>query len=306
METDDKTFSQDSDATTPKDVPPPPATDVLPPSLKTEGGILKKQGATTVVEKSDSPALRVTFSDAHEEKQVEGAGGRDEEVEGSRCKDDIEDVDIEILDATIPADITKPLTIQTVFENGNGPPSPASSNYSTDTASDAGSAFNSPIRSVVQSRSGSPNSAKQLKFKEWKTNVITEARAKLEATIMELDQKESAAKKTPSAGAPGAPKAGAHMGTRSKVARASAAASPHQTRQATAKRLADQTGSGSKRHASSEDSMTGAAGGSRSVLFEVPDDWDPPRPSFLVSQNGKQPFAPRVCRIFVAELKSLN
>ena len=243
---DDKTSQQESE------LPPP----------KTEG-ILKKQG-TEPTEKSDSPALRVTFSDAHEEKEMD-------------------DVDIEIIDSTVPADISKPLTIQTVFENG--PPSPASSNYSTDTASEAGSAFNSPIRSASHSRSVSPNSIKQLKFKEWKSNGISEAlRAKLEATIMEMDQKDNAAnakKMSPVA------TSGAHMGTRSKVAKAAASRAP-QRQQGSSKRQAE-TG----KKLGIEDRVRAGAESDR-ILLNPADVWKPPRPSFLVSQNGKQPFAPRV------------
>ena len=245
MKPDDKTPQRESE------LPPP----------KTEG-ILKKQG-TEPAEKSDSPALRVTFSDAHEEKEMD-------------------DVDIEIIDPTVPADISKPLTIQTVFENG--PPSPASSNYSTDTASEAGSAFNSPIRSASHSRSVSPNSVKQLKFKEWKSNVISEARAKLEATIMEMDQKDNAAnaKKMSAVST-----SGAHMGTRSKVAKAAASLVP-QRKQGSSKRQAE-TG----KKLCIEDKVRIGAESDR-IMLNAADVWKPPRPSFLVSQNGKQPFAPRV------------
>lgn len=80
------------------------------------------------------------------------------------------------------SDIAKPLTIQTLFEKTATPSSPFS-NYSTDSASEVGSAFNSPMRSLNHSRANSPNSAKVTKFQQWKASSYTEERRTLEEII---------------------------------------------------------------------------------------------------------------------------
>ncbi|XP_071961360.1 ubiquitin carboxyl-terminal hydrolase BAP1-like [Antedon mediterranea] len=69
--------------------------------------------------------------------------------------------------------LLKPLSVQTSFSQNV--PSPSSSNYSTDTASEVGSAFNSPLRSTNHSRSCSPDSLKVIKFQQWKVGVSQEA-----------------------------------------------------------------------------------------------------------------------------------
>ncbi|XP_033647822.1 ubiquitin carboxyl-terminal hydrolase BAP1-like [Asterias rubens] len=81
-------------------------------------------------------------------------------------------------------DMSKQLSIQTVFENKEMP-SPSSSSGSTDTASEMGSAFNSPICSATASRSCSPNMTKLLKFQHWKSSTVTDLNAQLEASVAE-------------------------------------------------------------------------------------------------------------------------
>ncbi|XP_033107382.1 ubiquitin carboxyl-terminal hydrolase BAP1-like [Anneissia japonica] len=67
------------------------------------------------------------------------------------------------------SNLLRPLSVQTSFPLNV--PSPSSSNYSTDTASEVGSAFNSPLRSTNHSRSCSPDSLKVIKFQQWKAGV---------------------------------------------------------------------------------------------------------------------------------------
>lgn len=85
------------------------------------------------------------------------------------------------------SDVAKPLTIQTLFDK-SVPPSSPFSNYSTDSASEVGSAFNSPIRSSNHSRASSPNSLKVTKFQQWKASSYTEERKKLEEVIEMLEK----------------------------------------------------------------------------------------------------------------------
>ncbi|XP_006820948.1 ubiquitin carboxyl-terminal hydrolase BAP1-like [Saccoglossus kowalevskii] len=66
-------------------------------------------------------------------------------------------------------DINQPLTIQTMFHNRAVSPAPSES---TDTASEMGSAFNSPLRSNASSRQNSP-SHKIARFREWKQSLIS-------------------------------------------------------------------------------------------------------------------------------------
>ena len=89
--------------------------------------------------------------------------------------------------AKIPPDLCQPLTIHTTPERT--PSSPSPSNYSTDTASEVGSAFNSPlIKSANQSRSSSPTCNKLNKFQTWKAGANVDERNKLEAAITKIEE----------------------------------------------------------------------------------------------------------------------
>ncbi|XP_038066951.1 ubiquitin carboxyl-terminal hydrolase calypso-like [Patiria miniata] len=116
-------------------------------------GILKKQG---LEERGEVSGPRVTFRDPR------------------RLPEDSS------------SDVSRQLSIQTVFDSKESPPS-SSSSASTDTASELGSAFNSPVCSAMGSRSGSPNAVKMLKFQRWKASTIMDAREKLEASMAYTD-----------------------------------------------------------------------------------------------------------------------
>ncbi|XP_022081127.1 ubiquitin carboxyl-terminal hydrolase BAP1-like [Acanthaster planci] len=208
----------------------------MPPSIATQPevgyrmeGILKKQSSLDDVERGESSSLRVTFRDPR--RQMEDNPGRD---------------------------VCRPLSIQTVFDSKDSPSPASSSGTSTDTASELGSAFNSPVCSVSGSRASSPNTAKVLKFRCWKASTITDAREKLQASIAadQLETKHST----------------------------NAVKSPHermaQTRRSTVKLI---EGDGS---AASTNSNPLRQGGT--FLEPAPAQ---PSPSSLLSQHGKPPFA---------------
>lgn len=94
--------------------------------------------------------------------------------------------------AKIPPDLCQPLTIHTAPDRI--PSSPSPSNYSTDTASEMGSAFNSPlIKSANQSRSSSPTTSKLNKFQAWKAGASVDERNKLEAAIAKIEDERKQA-----------------------------------------------------------------------------------------------------------------
>ncbi|XP_067125970.1 ubiquitin carboxyl-terminal hydrolase calypso isoform X2 [Centruroides vittatus] len=92
-----------------------------------------------------------------EQKTSESQQNQSENSNSQSSKEEceIEQTTMEPLTINTSTDFMKPLTIQTKFQ-----PSPTPSASSTDTSSEAGSAFNSPVRSVQYNfTQGSPNSA---------------------------------------------------------------------------------------------------------------------------------------------------
>lgn len=106
---------------------------------------------------SGNGSLLTSTEETSEQKAPESQQNQTENSNSQSSKEEceVEQTTMEPLTINTSTDFMKPLTIQTKFQ-----PSPTPSASSTDTSSEAGSAFNSPVRSVQYNfTQGSPNSA---------------------------------------------------------------------------------------------------------------------------------------------------